>query len=85
MRRRLRFTREARTDRRIVRELGWQDLDRDRSVEAEIARAVDDGHSAASDLAIQPVVGANRGDDAIMEKFSHDPRGTPRGRVHWPR
>ena len=67
LRRGLRLTREAPADGWIVGQLGGQYLDRDDPVEAEVARAVDDGHPAASDLPLERVLLSDRRDHTFIE------------------
>ena len=60
LRRGLRLAQEARLDLAAERELGRQDLDRDRALQPPVFRAIDDAHAAAPDLAVQLVVRAER-------------------------
>ena len=55
----------------IVRELGRQHLDRDGAVEPEIARAIDDRHPAAADLALELVLAAEGGDHSVVQRLGH--------------
>ena len=57
LRRRLRLAKESRTDLGAERELGRQELDRDRALETAILRAIHDPHAAAADLPIELIRG----------------------------
>jgi serine/threonine protein kinase len=57
LRRRLRLAEESRTDLGAERELGRQELDRDRPLETAILRAIHDPHAAATDLPIELIRG----------------------------
>ena len=67
LRRGLRLAGEARPDGVVVGELGGQHLDGDVAFEPEVAGAVDDGHPAAADLVLDPVLAAERGGGALAE------------------
>jgi hypothetical protein len=45
-------------------QLGPEDLDRDRAIVAEVVRAVDHGHAAAAELALDAVAVGERGGEA---------------------
>jgi hypothetical protein len=66
-RRRLGLAQEPRPDVGAVRELGWQQLDRDVALEPQVARAVDDPHPAAAELALDVVLLAEHRADARLQ------------------
>jgi hypothetical protein len=65
------FSREARPNSGVIRQLRRKHFDRHRSVEADVARPIDDRHAAAADLALELVLITNRGDDAVAERDAH--------------
>jgi hypothetical protein len=67
----LRLAREAGADGGIVRELGWQHLDRDGPIQAEVPGAVDHGHSATANLGLELVVRTDGGNDAVVQGLAH--------------
>lgn len=50
-----RFVREAAPEGVVAGALGGDQLERDRTVQAQVLRGVDDGHAAAADQALHPV------------------------------
>jgi hypothetical protein len=50
-----------------VRLLRREHLEGDRTLEAEVAGLVDDGHPAPPDLALELVMVSNDGDDTVLE------------------
>ena len=83
LRRRLRFANESRAHVGVEREIGRQDLDRDRAVQTQVGGAIDDGHAAAPDLALDQVLRADRDVDAVAQIVVHTYRAAGRlaGRV----
>jgi hypothetical protein len=69
--RRLRLAREPRPDGWIIRQLGRENLDGDRTVEAQVACAINDRHAATPDLVLEVVLVSDRRDDAIVEWLAH--------------
>ena len=66
-----RLAQEALAERVVARELGSDELQRDRSVERELGRAVDDAHATAADDALDPVAGELGSDLGHLElRFS---------------
>ena len=55
-----RLAQEALAERLVARELGRDELQRDRPVERELGGAVDDAHAAATDDAVDAVAGELR-------------------------
>ena len=55
-----RLAQEALVERAIVRKLGRDQLQRDRPVERELGRPVDDPHAAATDDTVDPIAGQLR-------------------------
>src|SRR6185436_7889580 len=71
LRRGLRLAREPRAHVRVEREFRRQHLERHGPIQPQVDRAIDDGHAAATDLALDQVVGTDRGGDAIQEVIRH--------------
>jgi hypothetical protein len=71
---RLRLARESQPNGGVIRKLRRQHLDRDRTIESDIASAVDDGHAAASDFTFDVILLAERGDSSVVERVAHAPR-----------
>ncbi len=65
----LRFAGEAHADRRIVRHLGRQHLDRHRPVQPEVPGPVDHRHPAPADLAFDVVLMSDRGGNPVAERI----------------
>ena len=53
----LRLAQEALAERVVARELGCDELQRDRPVERELGRAIDDTHATPADDALDPIAG----------------------------
>ena len=74
LRRGLRFTQKARADVVVERELRGERLDRDVTVQPQIECTKDGRHTAASDLALDQILVAHGGDDAVVQIISHGVR-----------
>ncbi len=72
---------EARLDLRAERELGGQDLQRHLAVQAHVARTIDHGHAAASDLVLDLEERADRVFNAVAQRVAlgHDLPDSLRG------
>jgi hypothetical protein len=64
---RLRLAGESDAERRVVGQLRGKDLDRHEALEPEVAGPVHDGHPAAPDLVLDPVLVAQRVGDAVAQ------------------
>ena len=57
------FVQEALSQRRVTRQVRWQQLEGDQAVERHVACEIDDSHSAAAKLALERVPARERGLD----------------------
>jgi hypothetical protein len=71
LRRRLRLTREASADCLVERELRWQDLDGNPPVQPPVTCPVNHGHSAATDLVFDLVLGSDSGCEPFQKVVCH--------------
>ncbi len=71
LRRGLCLAREAEPNRRVVRQLRRQHLDRHGAIESEIARAIHDRHPTPPDLSLELVLVPHCGDGALLERVTH--------------
>ena len=87
LRRRLRFADEPGADIGVERELRRQHLERNGPMQAQVERAIYDGHAAATDLALDQILCADRDRHAVEQRISHSQRAgdAPAERAPTPR